>query len=266
MQHEPSLPSLQDDLALLVPAVRAAGAIAKGYFKGDYSIREKNPGDPVTEADLAVNESLKAALTAARPDYGWLSEEDGDTSARLVAPRVWIIDPIDGTKAFVDGRPEFVVSVGLVEHGRPVVAAIFNPITDQFFEAYKGGGAFLNGARVHVTRTVAMSRPKLGTSHNELRRQLWAHLFPEAELVAVDAIAYKLALLAAGEFDGVIALRPKSEWDVAAGDLLIHEAGGVMTDSNGLPVKYNAPRPKLPGLIASNPILFPAIKTNLAKR
>lgn len=261
-----ALPSLARDHALLKQAVRTAGAIAGDFFGGRFAVREKRPGDPVTEADLAVNDSLKEALLGARPDYGWLSEETTDSAARLGAGRVWIIDPIDGTKAFVDRRPEFVVSAALVEAGRPVAAVIFNPVTAEFFDARQGAGTRLNDAPVRVTATTAMTRPSLGTSHNEIRRKLWAHLFPEGELTAVDAIAYKLALVAAGRFDGTISLRPKSEWDVAAGDLLVQEAGGVMTDDHGRPLTYNQPTPRLGGLIASNPVLFPAIKARLTGR
>jgi len=254
---------LAEDHALLCAATRAGGAIAKDFFGGPLEVRDKTPGDPVSEADLAVDAEIKRQLTAARPDYGWLSEETADTPARLEARRVWVVDPIDGTKAFVAARPEFAVSVALVEDGRPIAGAVFNPITDEFVEAFKGGGTRCNGAALRVSGAAAMAGLKLGTSHNELRNKLWAHLFPEAEMVPVDAIAYKLALLPCGRFDGVIAKRAKSDWDIAAGDLLVSEAGGVMSDLDGNPLVYNRREIRHPNLIACGPAIYPALMARL---
>lgn len=141
----------EEDHALLCEAVRAASAIALDFCKRGFEVREKNPGDPVTEADLAVDEALKTRLMGARPDYGWLSEESDAGPDRLTAPRVWVIDPIDGTKGFVDGNHEWVVSAALVEDGRPVAAVVANPNTGQFVEAMKGGGTRVNGRSVRVT-------------------------------------------------------------------------------------------------------------------
>ena len=260
------LASLADDHALLCEAVREAADIALDFSKRGFEVREKNPGDPVTEADLAVDEAVKKRLLGARPGYGWLSEESSGGADRLKAPRTWVIDPIDGTKGFVEGNHEWVVSVALVEDGRPVAAVIANPNTGQFVDAVKGGGTRLSGEPVHVTRVAALPGAKLGSSRNEQRRQLWQHLFPEASIEVVDAIAYKLALVAIGAIDAVIALRPKSDWDIAAGDLLITEAGGVMTDADGNVMVYNQPEIRKPDLVASGPVIFPALRAALSRR
>jgi len=261
-----SLTPLADDHALLCDAVRDGMEIALDFFKRGFEVREKNPGDPVTEADLAVDEALKRRLLGARPDYGWLSEESSGGADRLTAARTWVIDPIDGTRGFVDGNHEWVVSLALVEAGRPIAAAIGNPNTGQFIDAMKGGGTRLGGELVQVTEVSALSSAKLGSSRNEQRRQLWQHLFPEASIEVVDAIAYKLALVAIGAIDGVIALRPKSDWDIAAGDLLITEAGGMMTDADGNIMVYNQPEIRKPDLVASGPVIFPALRAALSRR
>ena len=257
---------LGTDHALLVAAVRAAGALALDYFRRGFEVREKKPGDPVTDADIAVDRLLAERLCGARPDYGWLSEESPPSPGRERAPRTWIVDPIDGTKGFVEGNSEWVVSAALVEGERPVAAAVFNPATDELFEALAGGGARAGGRPARVTRAASLSGLRLGSSRNEQRRQLWRHLVGEAEVEAIDAIAYKLALVAAGRLDGVIALRPKSEWDIAAGHLLVTEAGGVISDPDGAPLRYNQADPRLPGLIACGPVIYPALRAALARR
>ena len=255
-----------EDHALLCEAVRDAGAIALDYFQRGFEVREKNPGDPVTDADLAVDEALKSRLMGERPGYGWMSEETEDDRARLDAPRTWIVDPIDGTKGFVEGNQHWVVSAALVEAGRPVCAVVFNPGTGQFVDAYKGGGTRLNGKPVRTTRTASLAAASLGSSHNEQRRKLWQHLFPESRIELVDAIAYKIALVAIGAHDGTISLRPKSDWDIAAGDLLVSEAGGVMTDADGNRLIYNQDDVRNPNLVASGAVIYPALRTALERR
>lgn len=258
--------SLADDHALLCEAVRAAGAVALGYFRTGFEVREKNPGDPVTDADLAVDAMLRERLAGRRPGYGWLSEESADSPERVSAPRTWVVDPIDGTKGFVSGNDEWVISVALVEAGRPVAAAVFNPLREEFFDATKGGGARLDGEPARVTRAASLHGLRLGSSRNEQRRNLWQHLFTDAHIEVVDAIAYKLALVACGALDGVIALRPKSDWDIAAGELLVTEAGGVMTDADGKRLVYNRRPTRQPDLLASGAVIFPALRAVLERR
>ena len=239
------------DHAVALAAAHAGGIVAKSFFRTDFGVREKNPGDPVTEADEAANKEIISVIQRSRPGDVIISEEASLPRQRLNAERAWIIDPIDGTQSFIEGIPEFAVSVALVSNQEPVAAAIFNPITNEFFDAAKGGGTRFNGVDVVATKTSTLAGSTLGTSRTELRQQLWSHLFPEATLKKVDAIAYKLALVSAGKLDAVIALRPKNDWDIAAGDLLVREAGGVMTDTNGQLHRYNKVDILHPNLVAS---------------
>ncbi len=144
-------PDRQQDLALLEEAVRAAGEIARKFFCGDYKSWNKAGGSPVTEADLAVDKYLCRTLTGARPDYGWLSEESADNPERLTKTHTFIVDPIDGTVAFLKGRPHFTICAAIVTDGRPCCGVVYNPIHDELFAAHAGGGATRNGHAIHVS-------------------------------------------------------------------------------------------------------------------
>ncbi len=243
--------ALADDHGVLVDAVRECGPLAMHYFRNDAENWEKRPGDPVSEADIAVNRLLLARLGDARPDYGWLSEETEDTDYRLDAERVWIVDPIDGTRAFLDGRKEFSIAVALTVDGQPVSAAVYNPATDEMFDAVAGGGTRLNGEPVTASETRGLDGAKLLMSRSELRRADWPQDFGECAMTSVSSMAYKLALVAAGRFDATATLWPKNEWDIVAGDLLVREAGGRMSDSAGVPFAYNAASPRRLSVVAA---------------
>lgn len=243
--------ALVDDHGILVEAVRECGPLAMHYFRNDAVNWEKRPGDPVSEADIAVNRLLLARLGDARPDYGWLSEETEDTDARLDTECVWIVDPIDGTRAFLDGRKEFSIAVALTVDGQPVSAAVYNPATDEMFDAVAGGGTRLNGETVTVSAAAGLDGAKLLMSRSELRRADWPREFDECAMTSVSSMAYKLALVAAGRFDATATLWPKNEWDIVAGDLLLREAGGRMGDSAGTPFAYNAASPRRLSVVAA---------------
>ncbi len=228
----------RDDLALIETAVREAGAIARGYFKGEYRHWDKGRGQPVTEADLAVDRHLHESLIGARPDYGWLSEESAESLDRRSADRTFIVDPIDGTVAFLKGRPHFSISVALAEEGRPIAAVVYNPITEEFFSANAGHGAFHNGVAIRVSgrQSIAHCRMLAPRSSFELpSRAAW----PEMHVEQRNSIAYRLALVASGEFDAMLSLTAKHDWDLAAGDLILNEAGGRFTDHRGAALRYN---------------------------
>ena len=254
---------LESDLALALDAARAGGIVAKSFFRGDFEVREKKPGDPVSDADIAVNQEIISIIRASRPQDVIVSEEMPLPLQRITARRAWIIDPIDGTRSFIEGIAEFAISIALVCDHEPIAAAVYNPITDELFDAVKGGGTRLNGENAATSEAATLPAAVLGTSKTELRQQLWSHLFPEATLKQVDAIAYKLALVATGELDAVIALRPKSDWDIAAGDLLVREAGGLMTDAAGTLHRYNDEDILHPNLIASGTLIYPTLLERL---
>ena len=243
------------DRALLLEAVREAGAVAMRFFRGAVRQWDKNPGDPVSEADHAVNDHLKARLHDARPDYGWLSEETPDDSDRLARPMVWCVDPIDGTKAFLKGDPEFTVCAALLQAGRPILAAVYNPASDEFFEASAGGGARLNGAAIRVSETASMEHAHLLAGRRMFERAGLAGPPPGATFRFINSIAYRLALVAAGRFDSCVSLNGKSDWDNAAADLIVAEAGGLVTTARGAPFTYNAAHTRHGSVVASAPAL-----------
>ena len=254
----------EDDRRLLQDAVRAAGMLALVYFRGELRHWEKAKGDPVSEADHAVNDLLRETLAGARPAYGWLSEESQDAPARLDAGRVWVVDPIDGTRAFIDGKPEFTVAVALVEDGRPVLAIVFNPATDEFFEAAAGEGARLNGAPIRVTGHPGLGGARLISGKRMFERAGWADPPEGASFFSINSLAYRISLVAAGRYDAVVSLGVKSEWDVAAADLVLSEAGGRITTARGEPYAYNKSEPEVRAVVAAGPALHDELLRFLA--
>lgn len=203
-----------------------------------------------TTADLEANRILKKALLENFPEDGWLSEETRDDLQRLAKKRLWVVDPIDGTKEFIRGLPEFSVSVALVEDGQPVIAAVYNPSTGEMFSAVRGEGSWLNGKPVRSDH-VFTGRPVIVVSRTDAERGEFMLCEPHAEIRPVGSIAYKLALIAAGRADAVVSLSPKNEWDIAAGVLLVEEAGGRVTDREGRPFVFNRAKTLVNGVIAA---------------
>ena len=241
--------------AHLTSAVRAAGAVALSFFQDEPKAWEKSPGQWVSDADHAANDFLKHALCGRFPEYGWLSEESEDDPARLTAQRVWVVDPIDGTNAFLAGRAEFTISAALVEEGSTVSAALFNPATDEMFEALVGGGARLNGETMAVSEAAAIEGASLVSSRSEKDCDEWRNQLSGMTVTAISSIAYKLALVAAGKYDACVTLYPKSEWDIAAAALLLAEAGGRITDARGEGLNFNKPDTQFPDIVAAGPDL-----------
>lgn len=257
---------LAADHALLCRAVHEAGEAALAMFEGGFEVREKAPGDPVTDADIAVDAALRKTLCGARPQYGWLSEESTGGPDRLRAGRTWVVDPIDGTRVFVERGREWAVSAALVEAGRPVAACVYNPARGAFFDARKGAGTRRNGRPVRTSCVATMAISSLGSSRRELERSLWRGKVSEARIFTMDAIAWRLALVAGRSLDGMVSLRPKSDWDIAAGDLLIAEAGGKATTAGGETLLYNgADTLKREGLVAANRYLHRELLARLAQ-
>ncbi len=244
-----------DDLELLSDALREGGRIAMGYFCKNPRAQQKADGTSVSEADFAVDTALRDLLTGARPGYGWLSEETEDNDARLDCERVWVVDPIDGTRAFLKEKPEWTIAAALVEAGRPVIGVVYNPASNEFFHAVQGQGTQLNGTRVGVSDPVALKNSSLIASQGLLGRNIWDLPWPPVQTQWVNSIAYRLALVAAGQFDGTLSMSPKNDWDLAAAELLVQEAGGTMTTQTGGSFLYNSPRPRQEGVIAAGPSL-----------
>ena len=239
------------DNSFLIDAARDAGDIAMDFFRNGYAQWDKGGDNPVTEADIAVNQMLHARLGGAFPGYGWLSEETEDNAVRLDANRVWIVDPIDGTRAFMRGEPHFTICIALVEAGRPIAAVVFNPATGECFEATHGGGARLNGSPIFASGAAKLDGARLLTSEALLAHKGWAEPWPVMHVEMRNSIAYRLALVASGQFDGCLSLSSKFDWDIAAADLILNEAGGCLSRRDGTPYIYNQAEPRHPGLIAA---------------
>jgi myo-inositol-1(or 4)-monophosphatase len=254
-----SLPSREEDFEILRRAVREAGALASSYFKESPKAFTKSDGSQVSEADLAVDATLKLDLTTRRKDYGWLSEESPDDRSRLKHSRVWMVDPIDGTGAFLREIPEWTISVALVENGTPVIGVVYNPESGEFFHAIRGAGAFLNDAPIRTTDKATLEGTKVIASGGLFRKKIWENPWPDVTAQWVNSVAYRLALVADGTGDATISLTPKAEWDLAAAAVIVEEAGGVITDHLGNLHKYNSENPKFPSLVASGKALHPAL-------
>ena len=238
-------------------ALAKAAELAKSFSPQSVAVRTKGASGPVTEADLAIDRLLFQSLVC--DGEGWLSEETVDDLTRLGTSRVWIVDPIDGTREFLAGLPEWSVSVAFVEHGVVAAAGILNPWADQLFLGAKGQGVTMNGKSVAVSQTEKMEGARVLASRSELRRGLWSQLGTgRFEVIPTGSIAYKLALVASGLAEATLSLAPKHEWDIAAGVGLVEFAGGMATDLNGESLRFNARDPWCNGLICSGPKLFPS--------
>jgi myo-inositol-1(or 4)-monophosphatase len=255
------------DHAALVPqladVVREAGAGALQRTRRPIRSWFKTEGDgsPVSEIDLAVDRLLKERLGALLPGCGWLSEETEDDPARLACERLWVVDPIDGTRGLLAGKPDWTVSVALVERGRPVVAALFAPVSDEMFLAVAGRGATRNGAPISVARgpeSGATDAPEMlagarVAGPQRLLERLAATvpgLLPQPK---VHSLALRLARVAEGRIDVALASRHAHDWDLAAADLLVHEASGTLTTVTGEAIRYNRPVPTHEALVAADP-------------
>ncbi|HRC84981.1 MAG TPA: 3'(2'),5'-bisphosphate nucleotidase CysQ [Thermoanaerobaculia bacterium] len=238
----------EQDLTRIADALVAAGKALEAFTPGAIEARKKAGGSPVTEADHAVNEVLLALLP--RGDEGWLSEETADSPERLSKWRVWVVDPLDGTKEFVEGLPEWCVSIGLVEHGQPVAGGILNPATGETLLGSLETGVTLNGKPVSVSDRPSLAGARVMASRSEVRRGEW-QIFDGAgfDIEPLGSVAFKLALVAAGKIDASWTLVPKNEWDVAAGTALVRAAGGVVRLPSGEEPRFNRADTLYPGLI-----------------
>jgi myo-inositol-1(or 4)-monophosphatase len=247
------------DLALLVEAAEEAGRIARRYWRAKPKAWEKPGGEgPVTEADLAVDGMLRKRLLAARPGYGWLSEETEDSSARLAADRVFIVDPIDGTRAFMAGEEGFSHALAVVEAGRVLAAVVYLPVAGKLYTAEAGRGAFLNGARLAPVPRAELEGARVLAASAALAAAHWPGGVPPVERHFRASLAHRLCLVADGSFDAVLTFRPCWEWDVAAGSLIAAEAGIVATGPSGEALRFNVERPLAPGLLVAAPALHEA--------
>jgi myo-inositol-1(or 4)-monophosphatase len=252
-----------DDRALIEQAVRDAGAIARKFYGGDYRKWDKGKGQPVTDADLAVDKYLRVTLNGARPDYGWLSEETEDEPSRLHRQSVFVVDPIDGTIAFLKNRPHFTICAALVRDGRPVIGVVLNPVLGECFVAVHGEGATMNDKTIHVSNRAELEGCRMCAARDMLEHPAWNtppnRPWPPMHIETRNSIAYRMALVANGAFDATLALSAKHDWDIAAADIIVREAGGIVTTHDGAIPRYNGAQAIQPSMIAAGPKLHAEI-------
>ncbi len=238
--HSPSLSRdrLVRDAALLTEVVREAGALARSMFRTELRNWTKGASSPVSEADIAVNDLLEKRLRSATPDYGWLSEESADDEVRLGKPLVWIVDPIDGTRSYLAGREDWCVSVALVEGASPLLAAVFAPVSDEFFFASLGSGAARNEVAIHATSGTGLDFSRIAGPKPLVERLNRGpdeiSLYPR-----IGSLALRLCRVAEGRLDAAFAGGQSRDWDLAAANLIVQEANGNMTALSGDPILYN---------------------------
>jgi len=244
------------DLSLLLEAANAAGEIAKQFFGQGPKTWDKDGGQgPVTEADLAIDLMLKESLLSARPDYGWLSEETEDDARRLSRDTVFIVDPIDGTRAFIAGEKTFSHALAIAHRGQVMHAVVHLPLLDKTYAASLGEGARLNGEIISPATTAELEGAQTLIAKPGLEAKHWPGGVPPIERKFRSSLAYRLCIVADGSFDAMVTLRDAWEWDIAAGTLIATEAGAAVTTRENQRPLYNNEHPKLPGIVVANPAL-----------
>ena len=254
----------QKYLIRIETALRAAVEIAARYTPDTCEVRDRGGRDVVTEVDRRVSDVLQYHLR--RPSEGWLSEEDPDDQERLSCEIVWVVDPLDGTREFVDGIPEWCISVGLVENGVAVAGGTLNPATEETFLGALDCGVTRNGRPVRASGRNSLQGARVLASRSEYKRGEWQRFDVDGFTVQpMGSVAYKLSLVAAGLADATWTLSPKHEWDVAAGVALVTAAGGRVRDLRDSEVLFNRSEPLLPGLVASGDNLWPEVARLLCR-
>ncbi len=252
-------PDPADDLALLVDAAQAAGPLAMARFKTDVETWEKPGEGPVSEADLAVDDMLRKKLRGARPGYGWLSEESAEAEGDPGDDRVFIVDPIDGTRAFLAGEGGWGTALAVAEKGRIVSAVMHLPARGETYAAALGRGASLNGAPIRSSARTALTGATALAASAQLKPGLWPGGPPPVDRHYRPSLAWRMCLVARGRFDLMVTLRPAYEWDIAAGSLIAAEAGATVTDGDGAPLLFNRHPNRATGVIVAPEPLHEAL-------
>ncbi len=249
---------IADVQAALHKVLREAGEVALKFFGRNPVVQTKEDNTPVTEADFAVDRHINTRLREVCPGYGWISEESHAEPA-LKSSRTWIVDPIDGTRAFVRERDDWCISIGLVENGEVILAGIYQPRTGDIYEAHRGYGATLNGRPASVSPKRKIEGCRVIAYEQALSRPEWPEPWPDMTYSHLNSMALRLANVASGDSDAVVTLSGKSDWDLAAGDLLVQEAGGKITDFGGQPFRYGGDVLRKPDIVAAGKFLHPGL-------
>ena len=232
-------------------ALIEAGKISK-KLKKDIKVNYKSKNQPVTNADLEINNFLKIFLQQLTPDYGWLSEESIDDKSRLKCENYWCLDPIDGTRSFIYNKPEYTISLALINQQTPILGFIYNPCTQEFFFSKKNFGSFCNEKRIFVNNKKKINDCKIAISSSEKKKWDSLNFLKNIEVIKMGSIAYKIALVAKGSVDIALSFTKKNDWDLAAADLLINEAGGEIKSIAGQKINYNTTNLMIDSVMAGN--------------
>lgn len=253
----------QEQHQLLCDAVREAGELALRMSGAGVGSWDKNDGTPVSEADLAVDQLLAARLRSATPDFGWLSEETAREDVTQHKHNVWVVDPIDGTSAYLSASDHWCVGACLLSRGRPVAAAAFAPAQNRFYDAVVGAGARLNGNPMHVSDKSQLDGSRFVAHKSAISQSKWKSPVPQIDCAMTTSLILRQCVVASGEFDGAIAFGKKHDWDLAPGDLIVHEAGGRTLDLDGQRFTYNRSSTRQNGLMAGSKALLDEISERL---
>ena len=246
---EVSLPQMFEQE--LKNVILEAGEIAK-KFKKKISVNYKSKNQPVTNADIQIDRFLKLFFKEKTPEYGWVSEESEDNKSRFNSDYFWCLDPIDGTRSYINGKPEYTISLALIKGNSPIMGIILNPETEELFFAIKDKGAYCNDKKINVRKNIKLSSSVYGISSSESKDIERYDFFNKKNIVKMGSIAYKIALVAKGKIDIALSFTKKNDWDVAASGLILEEAGGVLKDMSGKNITYNTKKMKIDSVIASN--------------
>ncbi|MFY0621827.1 MAG: 3'(2'),5'-bisphosphate nucleotidase CysQ [Pelagimonas sp.] len=253
------------DLTLLIDAAQRAADLSRSFVGQDFDVQHKpQDNSPVTEVDLAVNDLLEEQLRSARPDYGWLSEESTDDETRLSTDRVFVVDPIDGTRSFVEGSNSWSHALAVVEQGQVTAAVVILPMLNKLYSASLGGGARLNGLPIRVSDHATASGAEVLATKQNMQPEFWRGNLPDIKRHHRPSLAYRLSLVAEGRFDAMFTFRPSWEWDIASGALIMAEAGARVTDRRGGKLRFNNPHPQTDGVLGANPDLHADLLDRIA--
>ncbi len=247
------------DHIIIRKTIREAGKIALKWFEKDPKTWKKNDGSDVSEADIEIDNYLQQTLTKKINKVGWLSEENKDNQTRLDFDKVLLVDPIDGTKSFLEKKKDFCISIALVLKGRPISGLILNPIKNELYEAELNKGSWLNSKQIFTTKATNLENSNMCAFRPMFFHPAWKRPWPKMNIINKNSIAYRMSLVAKGEFDAMMALNKKNDWDLAAGDLIISEAGGKVTDHKGRKLIYNKNKTIKKSIIGSCRDLHPKI-------
>ena len=240
-----------------------ASQIAIKFKNKKLNVQYKTKGQRVTDADLEIDKFLRNFYKTKTPNFGWLSEETFDDGSRFNSEYFWCLDPIDGTRSFIYGKPEYTISLALIKKSIPILGFVINPETKEFFYAEKNKGAFCNEKKIFVNKKKKIDYCKYAISSSEIERLSNLKIVDKKNILKMGSIAYKIALVAKGKIDIAISFTKKNDWDLAAADLILQEAGGKINKINGEDVRYNTENLKIESVIASNRIIISELQNKL---